>query len=71
MENSQIKIALTTLSAHRADRPVNTRNEFSSDPGRFSALHIVFKDMLFDFSKQRIGPANVGAPGGAGASRGH
>jgi len=60
MHNPEIKTALSVLAAHLAERPVTTRREFSSDPGRFSALHIVFEDMLFDYSKQCIVPQTLG-----------
>src|SRR5690348_8188856 len=29
-------------------------DEFAADPGRFTAMHVMLGDLLFDYSKQRI-----------------
>ena len=43
------------LKAHQQDvNPLHIRDLFAADPSRFNSYSILFDDLLFDYSKNRI-----------------
>jgi glucose-6-phosphate isomerase len=48
--------ALAALKLHHADTSgVTTQALFADDPGRFASFHATLDDLVFDYSKQRVG----------------
>ena len=55
MVETAVTAALAALGAHRAEGLARSvADEFGADPARFSSMHVVLDDLLFDYSKQRI-----------------
>ncbi len=60
MVETAVTAALAALGAHRNEVLARSvAEEFSADPGRFSQMHVVLDNLLFDYSKQRITPATL------------
>jgi glucose-6-phosphate isomerase len=60
MVETAIATALEALRAHTGD--VSRRSvaeEFAADSQRFANMHVILDDLLFDYSKQRIGAATL------------
>jgi glucose-6-phosphate isomerase len=56
MDPTDLAAAFYALEAHREDsHSVTIANLFAEDPKRFDDFHIELDDILFDFSKQRVG----------------
>ena len=55
MVETAVTAALAALGAHRVEVLARSvADEFGADPARFSSMHVVLDDLLFDYSKQRI-----------------
>ena len=56
MDPTDLATAFYALESHREDnQSVTIADLFAEDPKRFEDFHIALDDILFDFSKQRIG----------------
>lgn len=51
MSRNAFAAALSKLKAHRDDNPVDLRQAFADDAGRFSKFSLVLDDLLLDWSK--------------------
>ena len=51
MANTVFAAALSRLKAHRKEQPLNLRQAFADDDGRFSKFSLVVDDLLLDWSK--------------------
>jgi glucose-6-phosphate isomerase len=61
MPGSEVAKALAALEAHRLDGGEYTIADlFAADPHRFDRFHVVFDDLLFDFSKHRLDDETFG-----------
>ena len=55
MSSTAVTALLSALSAHKADVVQRSAaEEFAADPQRFAKMSVVFDDLLFDYSKQRV-----------------
>jgi glucose-6-phosphate isomerase len=60
MVSPVVSAVLSALAAHRSDVFArSSADEFAADPQRFERMHVVFDDLLFDYSKQRVTAATM------------
>jgi len=60
MVETAVSAVMAVLATHRSEAlSRSVAEEFASDSERFSRLHIVFDDLLFDYSKQRINYSTI------------
>ncbi len=60
MSSTAVTALLSALAAHKADvLQRSAAEEFAADPQRFAKMNVVFDDLLFDFSKQRVNASTL------------
>ena len=70
MLDTAVTAALAALAAHRSEILARgVAEDFAADPARFSSMHVVVDDLLFDYSKQRVDPRHARPSRGARQSR--
>ncbi len=60
MLDTAVTAALAALTVHRSEILARgVAEDFAADPARFSSMHVVVEDLLFDYSKQRVARATL------------
>ena len=60
MIETAVSAVLATLNAQRGEVLARSiADEFAADPQRFAKMHVVFEDLLFDYSRQRVTQATL------------